>query len=77
MRQSRLYGYNFPLNWNDLMDKVKEAMQRQVEYELTVYEPYERDIPMLAKSDNIDESKVWGEIAKWIDEWCDEHIQII
>ena len=77
MRQSRIYGYNFPLNWNDLMDKVKEAMQRQVEYELAVYEPYERDIPMLAKSDNIDESKVWSEIAKWIDEWCDEHIQII
>lgn len=64
MRQSRLYGYNFPLNWNDLMDKVKEAMQRQVEYELVYYEPFERDIPMLAKSDNIDESKVWGEIAK-------------
>lgn len=64
MRQSRIYGYNFPLNWNDLMDKVKEAMQRQVEYELIAYEPFERDVPMLAKSDNIDESKVWGEIAK-------------
>ena len=64
MRQSRVYGYNFPLNWDDLMDKVKEALQRQVEYELIYYEPYERDIPMLAKSDNIDESKVWGEIAK-------------
>lgn len=76
MRQSRLYGYNFPLNWDDLMDKVKEALQRQVEHELIVYEPYERDIPMLAKSDNIDESKVWREIVKWIDEWCDEHIQI-
>lgn len=46
------------------MDKVKEAMQRQVEYELIAYEPFERDVPMLAKSDNIDESKVWGEIAK-------------
>lgn len=64
MRQSRVYGYNFPLNWSDLMDKVKEAMQRQVEHELIVYEPYERDIPMLAKSDNIDESKVRSEIAK-------------
>ncbi len=64
MRQSRVYGYNFPLNWNDLMDKVKEALQRQVEYELTVYEPYERDIPMLAKADNIDKSKVRSEIVK-------------
>ena len=76
MKQSEIYGYNFPLNWNDLMEKIKEAVMRQIEYEIEVYEPYENDIEMLSKSDNIEAMKVWKHIEKGVDEWCDEHIQI-
>lgn len=77
MRQSEVYGYNFPLNWDDLMEKIKEAVMRQVEYEITTYEPYKNDIEMLSKSDNVEEMRIWRHIEKWIGEWCDEHIQII
>ena len=77
MKQSEVYGYNFPLNWDNVMDHVVEAVQRQIEWEMINYEPYERDIPMLAKSDDIPEHKVWGEVMKGIDKWCEEHIQII
>lgn len=76
MKQSEIYGYNFPLNWNDLMEKIKEAVMRQIEYEIEVYEPYENDIEMLSKSDNIEAMKVWRHIEKGVGEWCDEHIQI-
>lgn len=77
MRQSEVYGYSFPLNWDDLMEKVKEAVMRQVEYEIGVYEPYENDIEMLSKSDNVEAMRVWRHIEKGVREWCDEHIQII
>ncbi len=59
------------------MDKIKEAVMRQVEYEIEVYEPYGNDIDMLSKSDNIEAMRVWKHIEKWISDWCDEHIQII
>lgn len=77
MKKSEAYGYNFPLNWDDVMDKIKEGLQRQIEFEVIAYEPYEMDFPILAKEDGIELTQVWGEVAKWIDKWCDEHIQII
>ena len=66
MKISALYGYNFPLNWaeTDLAYKIKEAIKRQIEFEVITYEPYENDIENLSKADNISQTKVWAEIDK-------------
>ena len=79
MKQSEVYGYNYPLNWDEdeLLDKVKEALVRQVGYELSLFEPYENDVEKLAEADWISMSEAQGLISKWIEKWIDEHIQII
>ena len=53
MKQSEVYGYNFPLNWDGdtPIEKIKEALIRQIGYEITVFEPYENDVEKLADVD--------------------------
>ena len=80
MKQSEIYGYNFPLNWGngeELLDRIKSGIKREVEYEIMVEEPFENDIEMLGKSDNMSDHKVWEYIIRWIEDWVDEHIQIV
>ena len=79
MKQSEVYGYNFPLNWDGdaPIEKVKEALIRQVGYEIAVFEPYENDVEKLAEVDGISMSEAHNYISKWIERWVDEHIQLI
>ena len=67
MKQSEIYGYNFPLNWGngeELLDRIKSGIKREVEYEIMVEEPFENDIEMLGKSDNMSDHKVWEYIIR-------------
>lgn len=77
MKTSEIYGYNFPLNWDDIIGKIKDGLIKQIEYEIDTYEPYGNDIEMLWKSDNIEASQVWKEIEKWIAQWVDDHIELV
>lgn len=53
MKISEAYGYNFPLNWDGEtpIDKIKEALVRQIGYEISVLEPYSDDVERLAEDD--------------------------
>lgn len=79
MKISEIYGYNFPLNWDGEtpIDKIKEALVRQIGYEISVLEPYSDDVERLAEDDWITISEAHSYISKWIEKRVDEHIQII